>query len=158
MLQSLCFSNRHHTRSNISALAMDTTCCTVGYFSGPWAGPALCEVWQQWTMDRPGPVRGMAVHLFRDHVGVVRCASFLFERQTRKRVRCKPYVSTFTSMGVYIYSLSSLPARSHLKNGSLHCPPEVGSMKKSTRGTARATVAHVFGCHCPKRWQQPCRQ
>ena len=126
--------------------------------SGPWTGPALCEVWQQWTMDRPGPVRGMAVHLFRDHVGVVRCASFLFERQTRKRVRCKPYVSTFTSMGVYIYSLSSLPARSHLKNGSLHCPPEVGSMKKSTRGTARATVAHVFGCHCPKRWQQPCRQ
>ena len=84
-------------------------------------------------MDRPDPVRGMAVHLFMDHVGVVRCASFLFERQTRKRVRRKPYVSTFTSMGVYTNTASRvfLPGRTS-KNGSLHCPPEVGSVKKST--------------------------
>lgn len=73
----------------------------------------------------------MAAHLFTDHLGVVRCASFLFERQTRKRVRCKPYASTFTSMGVYIASQVFLPGRTS-KNGSLHCLPEVGSVKKST--------------------------
>lgn len=48
-------------------------------------------------------------------------------------MRCKPYVSTFTSMGVYtnIASRVFLPGRTS-KNGSLHCPPEVGSLKKST--------------------------
>ena len=100
-------------------------------------------------MDRPDPVRGMAVHLFMDHVGVVRCASFLFERQYQEEGAAQTLRQYIHFDGcIYIYSLSSLPAiadirgheaphhhlpaRSHLKNGSLHCPSEVGSVKKST--------------------------